>query len=282
MLGFSLLATGSYVLGHMQADAIAPSVLMALRFWIATITLAVVATCLGQGIKPALRRAHVFMPIGALMAVYFITMFKSLALTSAVSASAVFTLTPLMTAALGWVLAGQRTGLWTLSALLIGGAGAVWVIFDADVMAIKRFELGKGEAIFLIGVTAHAFYPPLLKRWSKGESPLQSAIGSCLGGAVVSTFWGVPEILKMSATDLTISVWALILYLAVLATAATFFLMQFAIQRISGAKVMAYTYAIPCWVVLIGLIFQGQTLQGPIWFGIGAAGLALLMLLRAE
>lgn len=282
MWGFSLFAAGSFVFGHMQAGVIAPSVMMALRFWIAAGALAAVAVVLGQGIGPALRRFYVFMPIGALMAVYFITMFKALALTSAVATSAVFTLTPLMTAGLGLALAGQRTSAWSLSALIIGGIGAVWVIFDADLDAILRFEIGRGEAIFFIGVVAHAFYPPLLKRWSRGDHPLQSAIGSCLGGAVVSTLWGLPEMRGMSFGDITPAIWALILYLALLATGVTFFLMQFAIQRISGAKVMAYTYAIPCWVVLYGLVFQGQTLPAPMWLGIGAAVLALLMLLRAD
>ena len=282
MLGFSLLVSGSYVFGHMLADAIAPSIMMALRFWIATFVLVLIAAALGQGVGPALRRSHVFMPIGALMAIYFITMFKALALTSAVSTAAVFTLTPLMTAALGWAVVGQRIGAWTLSALLIGGAGAIWVIFGADVNAILAFQLGRGEAIFLIGVIAHAIYPPLLKRWSGGASPLQSAIGSSLGGAIVCTLWGLPALRDMSVSALTMPVWALICYLALCATAATFFLMQFAIQHLSGAKVMAYTYAIPCWVVLFGLLFQGQALPVLMWFGIGAAALALLMLLRAE
>lgn len=282
MLGFSLLAAGSFVFGHMQAGDIPSTAMMAIRFWIAFGVLSGLACALGQGIGPAMRRAYAFMPIGGLMAVYFITMFEALSLTTAVSTAAVFTLTPLMTAGLAWFIAGQRTGIWTLSALLIGGAGAIWVIFRADFGAVLRFELGRGEAIFLIGVIAHAFYPPLLRRWSRGESPLQSAIGSALGGAVVATIWGMSDLLALESTDMTLSIWGLILYLAIGGTAITFFLMQFAIARLSGAKVMAYTYAIPCWVVLWGLLFQGQTLPGPMWFGIGAAALALVMLLRAE
>ena len=50
--------------------------------------------------------------MGALMAVYFVTMFIALTMTLPVATSAVFTLVPLMTAGTAWFLLGQRSGRW--------------------------------------------------------------------------------------------------------------------------------------------------------------------------
>jgi drug/metabolite transporter (DMT)-like permease len=45
--------------------------------------------------------------LGGLFAVYFVTMFEGLKTAPPVSASAVFTLTPIMSALFGWVLLRQ-------------------------------------------------------------------------------------------------------------------------------------------------------------------------------
>ena len=45
-------------------------------------------------------------------------------------------------------------------------------------------------------------------------------------------------------------VWITIFYLAIVTTAITFFLLQFAAQRLPASKVMAYGYLMPCFVIL--------------------------------
>ena len=97
------------------------------------------------------RQAWRYPVLGGLLASYFILMFEALRLTDPVSTGAIFTLTPIMSAVLGYLLMRQITRPSAAFALLLAGAGAVWVIFRADVEAMLGLELGFGEQIFLIG-----------------------------------------------------------------------------------------------------------------------------------
>jgi drug/metabolite transporter (DMT)-like permease len=280
MLVFSVLVSLSFFLGHGVARDIDPGVLMTLRFAVASVLLwAVLRTF---GVPPVLRHSWRFLLIGGCMAAYFITMFEALRLTSAVSTAAVFTLTPLLAAGFGLLLLGQRTGPWVLSSLIIGACGAVWVIFRADLDALMRFEIGKGEAIFALGTLAHGAVPALLRKLCQDASALQSSFATTLGALVVTALYAAPEIWSTSYATLPGRVWWVMAYLAVVTTAGTFFLLQFASQRLPGSKVMAYTYLVPCWVVLWEVLVFGRWPSAAILLGIGGAVVALLMLLRAE
>jgi drug/metabolite transporter (DMT)-like permease len=279
MLFFSLLVSFSFFFGHFIAGDIDPGVLMALRF--AAAALMLWAVLIWMGVQPVWARFWRFALIGALMAVYFITMFEALSRTTAVSTAAVFTLTPLMAAGYGWLVMRQATGLWVLSALVIGALGAVWVIFRADLAALVRFEIGTGEAIFFFGALAHAAVPALLRRFCHDVSPLQSSFGTTLGALLVTVVYAAPEAVVTPFADLPARVWWVLGYLAIITTALTFFLLQYAAKRLPPAKVMAYTYLVPTWVV-VWEISAGRWPASLILLGIAATLIALLMLLRAE
>ncbi|MDJ0820267.1 MAG: DMT family transporter [Paracoccaceae bacterium] len=278
MLAFSLLVSLSFFFGHFIAKDIAPGALMTLRFGLAAFVLWVLLRVLG--VTPVLTRFWRYLLIGGCMAIYFITMFEALALTSAVSTAAVFTLTPLLAAGFSLLLLRQTTSAWVLSALLIGAAGAIWVIFRADINALLRFEIGPGEAIFMIGTLAHAAVPVALRKLCNDVTPLQSSFGNSIGALVVTTIYAAPELLDTSFATLPARVWWVTAYLAIVTTAGTFLLLQFASQRLPGSKVMAYTYLVPSWVVMWEVLSLSRWPAAAIFWGIAGTILALLMLLR--
>ncbi|MEO1687449.1 MAG: DMT family transporter, partial [Pseudomonadota bacterium] len=235
MLLFAAVISVSFSLGDRAADLIAPEALNSLRFAIAAAVLGGAALALG----PGLRRAHLAAPwryplLGGLLAVYFILMFVALRITDPVSTGAVFTLTPLMAALFGWLLLRQRTTPRMALALALGGAGAIWVIFKADLEALRALRIGRGEAIFFIGCAAHALYAPLVRRLNRGEPPLAFSFWTVLAGFVVIS--GVAAASgALRTTDwaaLPPIVWLAALYLSLGATALTFFLLQFAALRL--------------------------------------------------
>ena len=77
-------------------------------------------------------------------------------------------------------------------------------------------------------------------------------------------------------------VWITILYTALAASAATFVLLQYATLRLPSAKVMAYTYLTPSWVILWQIALVGELPAPLILVGVAATAGALLMLLRSE
>ena len=282
MLGFSFLVAGSFALGVQAANFISPSALNAVRFWIAAGIIGVAAllsTGLPRGMWVAPWR---YVLLAAFLTTYFVLMFEGLKTATAVSAAAVFTLTPVMAAGAGWVLLRQRlTGRMAL-ALGIGAIGALWVIFRADLSALLALEVGRGEAVYALGCLAHAIYTPLVTRLNRGEAAVQFSFGTLAAGAVLLTAWGWGDLRATDWAGLPGIVWVTILYTAVFASAATFVLLQFAALRLPGAKVMAYTYLVPAWVICWQVALGGAVPAPLVGVGVVLTAAALLLLLRDD
>ena len=95
----------------------------------------------------------------------------------------------------------------------------------------------------------------------------------------------VPRARPSTSTDwsaLPGIVWITLVYVAVAASAMTFVLVQYASMRLPAAKVMAYTYLTPSWVILWEIAL-GQT-PPPALVLVGAmlTIVALLLLLKIE
>lgn len=282
MLAFSMLVAGSFALGALAANEITPTALNAVRFWIATCVVGA-ALLLTTGVPRAAAQAPWrYLLLAVFLCTYFVLMFEGLKTAPPVSAAAVFTLTPIMAAGFGWFLLGQKLTPRIALALLIGAVGAVWVIFRADVAAILRFEIGRGEAIYFAGCAAHAIYTPLVRKLNRGESAAVFSFGVMLAGSILLTMWGWADLMATDWAALPAIVWLTILYTAVFASASTFVLLQFAAMRLPSSKVMAYTYLVPSWVIVWALALGGA--PPPVWVlaGVALTIAALVMLLREE
>ena len=280
MLLFSLLVAGSFALGALVANEIAPLALNALRFWIATAMVGAIAYGTGS-VKPGdFKSPWRHLVLAGVFSIYFVLMFEGLKTAPSVSAAAVFTLTPILSAIFGYVLLRQVTTSRMALALGIGALGAIWVIFRADLAAIVGFDVGRGEMIYFWGCVSHAIYTPMVRKLNRGETALSFTFGTLLAGAMILSVIGMPDIIATDWAGLRPMVWVTILYTAVFSSAVTFTLLQFASLRLPSAKVMAYTYLTPCWVMVWDVILGGALPSAMIFIGIGLTVLALGLLLR--
>ncbi|WP_035260868.1 DMT family transporter [Actibacterium mucosum] len=282
MLAFSALIAGSFSFGGRIANLIDPVALTTVRFVIATAIIAAVVAMRGGIRRADLAAPWRYVVIGGLMAIYFVLMFEGLKTASPVSTSAVFTLAPIFAAGFGWLLLRQVTTARMALALTIGGLGALWVIFRADISALLALELGRGEGVFLIGVVAHAAYTPMVRRLNRGESPLVFTLGMLIAALVVLIAYGSDRVMATDWAALPAVVWAVTLYLAVFASATTFVLVQYATLRLPSAKVMAYTYLTPSWVIGWELILGAKPPPTLILAGIALTLVALWLLLAED
>ncbi len=282
MLLFSLLVAGSFALGAMVARDIAPTALNAVRFAIAAGVIGALVMATGGMSRKDWAAPWRYLILGGLFAIYFVLMFEGLKTARPVSAAAVFTLTPIISGIAGWVLLRQITTGWMAAALTIGGTGALWVIFRADVTALLSFEIGRGEVIYFIGCIAHAIYTPMIAKLHRGERPLAFSFGTLLACVLVLGIWGWSDLWATDWSELSPLVWFTIFYVAVFASSVTTVLVQFASLRLPSAKVMAYTYLTPSWVILWQI---GLGNSAPPWAVLGGVALtvvALLMLLKVR
>ncbi|MDQ7070628.1 MAG: DMT family transporter [Rhodobacterales bacterium] len=286
MLLFSALVAGSFSLGSMAANHIAPAALNSARFAIAAVIVGIAAVASGalsrQNYRSYFSAPWRYFLLGAIFAGYFVLMFEGLKTATPVSTAAVFTLTPLMSAFFAYFLLRQITTSHTALALAIGAVGAIWVIFRADIAALLRFNIGKGEVIYFVGCVAHAVYTPLVRKLNRGEPALVFTFGMLLAGFVVITIWALGDIAKTDWHALPIIVWVTLIYISVFASSMTFVLLQFSVLRLPAAKVMAYTYLTPTWVIVWELLLGHGVPPVLVLGGIGLTIVALVMLLKDE
>lgn len=290
MLGFSAAVSGSFSLGAMVANDIAPVALTAARLLLASVLLAGLVLAMpgaGRGGRRGFAAADLGGPwryalLGLLYGGYFVLMFEGLKTADPVAAGAVFTLTPLMAAGIAVPLLGQRLRAGVAGALATGAAGAVWVIFRGDAAALARLAIGRGEAIYFLGCALHALYTPMLRRLNRGESALVTAALVTAAGFVLMAVYGWAEIRATDWAGLPLLVWATLAYLVVFATAFAASAMQFAAQRLPASKVLAYTYATPVWIVVWELALGHGVPGWAVAPGVGLIVLALLILLRGD
>nr|WP_174258192.1 DMT family transporter [Tabrizicola piscis] len=280
MLAFSALVAGSFSLGALAAPHVDPGALSALRFLLAGALVGIAAHVTTGLPRSAWVAPWRYLVLGSLLAAYFVLMFEGLKTAQPVSAAAVFTLTPVMAAGFGWLLLRQRlTGRMAL-ALVIGAVGALWVIFRADLAALLALKIGPGEVTYFWGCVAHAAYAPMVRRLNRGEPAVVFTFGMMMAGTLVLTLWSWPAIVATDWLALPGIVWVTLVYVAVAASAMTFVLLQYASLRLPAAKVMAYTYLVPAWVILWEMAMHGDTPPALVLAGVAMTGLALWLLLK--
>lgn len=282
MLAFSALVAGSFSLGALAAPLISPAALTVARFALAGAAVGLVAA-LGPGLpRKALDAPWRYLVLGGLLSAYFVLMFKGLQTAKAVPTAAVFTLTPIMAAGFGALILGQRTSARMALALALGAVGALWVIFRGDIQAALALQVGRGEVIYFAGCVAHAIYAPMVRKLNRGESALTFTFGTMAAGFALLTLWGARDVMATDWSALPGIVWICLIYVAFAASAMTFVLLQYAALRLPAAKVMAYTYLVPAWVILWELALGHDHPPLNVLGGVALTLLALGLLLKAE
>jgi drug/metabolite transporter (DMT)-like permease len=277
-----MLVAGSFSLGSLAANEMAPGALNAVRFGLAAIAIGIVVSLTGGMERSALQAPWRYLLLGGIFGGYFVLMFEGLKTAAPINASAVFTLTPIMTAGFGWLLLRQVLTGRMAFALSIGGVGALWVIFRADISALLAFEVGRGELIYVVGCACHAIYTPLVRRLNRGEPALVFTFGVLVGGCLLITIYSWSDLRATDWAALPMIVWITIAYVALFASALTFVLVQFSIMRLPSAKVMAYTYLTPSWVILWEMALGNEVPTIWVLGGVGLTIVALLMLLKDD
>ena len=260
MVLFAALIAGSFTLGKLVVPYIDPEPLNAPRFMLAALLMGFMAFGVRKHPLRFPRAPWRFAILGALSAIYFVTMFIALELTTPVSTSAVFTLVPLMIAVVAVPILGQTVSPSVALSLFFGAAGAIWVIFGGDIGAIAAFRIGTGELVFFGGCLGYAIYAPLVRKFNHGEPLTVLTFFTLAATAVWMSLYGVAPILATDWAALPPLVWWVLAYLAIFPSAIAFFLVQYSTARMPSSKVIAYGYLTPLFVIVYeGLLGHGWT-----------------------
>ena len=278
MLLFSLCVSVSYILGAMVANDIEPGAITVARFLIGAIIMGALLFISKNLKREDFKKPWRFLILGLSIIIYFVLMFEALKTASSLSLAVVFTLTPFIALFFEYFLKKKVT-LKAFLAISLGAMGAIWIIFEGNLQNLITFRIGYGELLFFWGCVGHALYAILIPILNKGENAASQTLGTLSAGFLLLILIFTNDIVETKWLSLSPLAWITIIYLATIATAFTFFLIQFAAKRISASKVMAYTYAVPFWVALGEIIINSSFPDTNIIFGGVIIAFALLMLI---
>ena len=282
LLLYIFLISTSFPLGRLVSAEADPFVVTFLRFGIAAIVFGAVLGP-GQGVGRPDARALVRYGIIALpMATFFVAMFEALRWVDPLSAGAIFTLLPLISATYAFVFLRQRLSGRLGALILVGAFGALWVLFRGSLEKALLLQFGWGEAIFLFGCLAFAAHPVAVKRLHGGEPIARLTFWSLVVGTGLLGLVSAPRILATDWSTISAEVYFAILFLAVVNTAFTFFLAKSASVVLSPTKVMAYTFLIPGLVALLQGLFGQAWPEPSVYIGVAITTIAMLAMLKVE
>jgi drug/metabolite transporter (DMT)-like permease len=243
MLLWALLIAASFSAAAQVSQAIDPILLTGLRLLFCALVFLPLLLFKGDTAMTA-RGLFGHAVLGLLLAVYFGSLFEALRYTSAVNTGTMFTLVPLLTLLFEAVLMPDSHLKRRVLPMLIAAAGAVLLVLKGA---------GPGElpslyavSVYGVGCLAMALYSPLSQRLKtrslKGRGPVGMTFWNMLFGALfLLTFCGFSGGWR-SASLLTVSDFWWLIYLAVFATLATFWLLHRAIGVIAPSSVISYIY----------------------------------------
>jgi drug/metabolite transporter (DMT)-like permease len=243
MLLWALLIAASFSAAAQVSQAIEPILLTGLRLLFCALVFLPLLLFKGDTAMTA-RGLFGHAVLGLLLAVYFGSLFEALRYTSAVNTGTMFTLVPLLTLLFEAVLMPDSHLKQRVLPMLIAAAGAVLLVLKGA---------GPGElpslyavSVYGVGCLAMALYSPLSQRLKthslKGRGPVGMTFWNMLFGALfLLTFCGFSGGWR-SASLLTVSDFWWLIYLAVFATLATFWLLHRAIGVIAPSSVISYIY----------------------------------------
>lgn len=281
MLLWALLVAASFSAAAQVSQAIDPILLTGLRLLFCALVF--LPLLLFKGDTTMTRNGLLgHAVLGLLLATYFGSLFEALRYTSATNTGTMFTLVPLLTLLFETVLLPDGSLRKRLLPMLIAAAGAVLLVLKGA---------GPGElpslyavSVFGVGCLAMALYSPLSQRLKasslKGRGPVGMTFWNMLFGALfLLVFCGFSGGWR-SGLSLSLNDFYWLIYLALFATLATFWLLHRAIGVIAPSSVISYIYLSTLFITLFHWLWLRQPplpleIIGAVLVGVGM--LTLLM-----
>lgn len=279
MILFVVLVSTSFSVGSRITHALDPLALTFVRFVMACVVFALI--CVVAKVKlrfPTWGDSLRYAWLAFLLVLFFTTMFEGLRRSSAFSIGVVFTLAPLFTAAISWLVLKQRLAFGQWISLLLAGLGSLWVVSGADIQQLHLLDFGDGERVFFWGTLAYASYAPSVRLLNRGESLVFLTFWTTLYAAIMLGVYSLPVLLSVSWASVAYPVWLGIAHLVIACTAVTFYLIQYASLKLPSAKVMAYVYVSPICVSVYEALMGGSWPALAVWQGVALMVLAMVYL----
>ncbi len=280
MLLYGFLISTAFPVAAAITNDLDPFVITFMRFAIASVVFGLLLLKGERLMRPGLNDIFRYAAISSSIILFFVAMFEALRWTDPVSTGAIFALLPLISGFIGMLILGLKLRLPQILCLILGSLGAIWVLFGGSWLRLRSFDIGWGEILFAMGVLSFAAYAPLIRFLHRGETTMVLTFWVLTIGAAMLGVLSLPELLTTDWPTVPARVWLWVGYLAIGPTAVTFYLIKYASLRLPPAKVMAYTYLTPSFVLALTTLTAQQMPGQSILAGTALTIFALILLQR--
>lgn len=235
---------------------------------LAALTFVTLLACQRRLVLPSLWDLGRYTLISLPALCYFVAMFVALQETSALDASALYTTVPLISALASMLMLQRRIG-WSMAFALLGGmVAAALIIFRGELSQLASLSLTPSNRIYLLGCVGMALNPIVVKRYYRGESFAHLTCWTLICATLLLTLVAAPRLLATDWQQVSLTLWLGLAYLALFATALSFFLFQQGSVVLQPEQVSAYTYLIPVLVLLTGMLSGEEVIWRQVGWGV--------------
>lgn len=288
-LALSMSLVGSYVALSKPLVAVLPVFLLAwLRFGIGALAMATwVVKPADEPPLSARTRGLLFLESFLGNFLFSICMLYGVSLTTATAAGVVMSSIPAVVAVLSWLFLRERLSRRNLAAIGLAALGIG--LFSMEKSSTTTGTTGSflgmplalwGNLLVFAAVVCEASYVVIGKKLTQGLGPRRISAIINLWGLALVTPLGLWTAWSYDFSQMTLSLWTLLVFYALAASVWTVWLWMTGLKRVSASQAGVFTVMLPVSAAAIGVLFMGERLT-PMQltaFAIALAGLLIATL----
>lgn len=274
----ALCWAGNAIVGRAAREVAPPFTLAFVRWTGALVLMAPFAWPRLRADWPALKRHWPATLLLGLVGVgaFNALLYSGLQFTTATNGVLIQALVPPLILLLAFLLFGERTSPLRIGAALVSAVGVGVIVLHGDLAALLTLDLGKGDALVLVGVVCWSLYT-LLLRWRPPVHPLSFLVATFLIGALAMLPLAVSEHVGGRAVIWGGAALGAFLYVATLPSLLAYLLYNRGVELIGAPRAGQFLNLMPLFgaglaVLLLGEPFGVYQLIGVALILIGIVG----------
>lgn len=256
-----LIYGGNYVIAKaIMPDHFKPFGLIVLRIFMAGLLFWIF-----QGIFIREKIAHPrdyrkFMTVAVFGAgINMLTFFHGLNYTSAINASIIMTLVPIVVLIASYIILKEQITKLKLAGIILGGTGAVLLITSRGVSTENTRFIG--DLLVVLNSIFYGIYLVIVKPLMLKYHPATVVKWVFTFGFFLVLPFGFSDLFDIQWSNMPLNIWTGLIYVVVGTTFCTYLLNAWALKHTSPSVAGAYVYLQPVFATFIAVIFISETLD---------------------
>jgi len=186
--------------------------------------------------------------------IYQTCFFQGMKLSSPVNGALVIAANPMMTALLAALFLREQLRLAQKIGIMLSFVGEVIVISQGSLQNFLALRFNPGDLLLLVAVLSWAINSLYIRRLGGRISPLVLSAWSCLLGALLLLPFGWADPPAGMPTHMSLTVFAIVLYMAIPSTAITSIWWYDGIAKLGPSRTAVFVNLVPVFALLFTLL----------------------------